>query len=126
QTKQPKLETIAYVNEAELQAKAGKLDEALALYQQTLQLDASNGDNSATAADWFAYGRFLDESGFPEKLAYACLVKAESAAKMAEKSPLPESAQGTLAKLEKHLGPVGASIRRNPEPALQEAIQLRR
>lgn len=126
QTKQPKLETIAYVNEAALQAKAGKLDEALALYQQTLQLDASNGDNSATAADWFAYGRFLDESGFSERLAYACLVKAESAAKLAAKSPLPDSAPVTLAKLEKHLGPVAASVRRDPEPALQEAIQLRR
>jgi len=126
QTKQPKLETIAYVNEAELQARAGKLDEALALYQKTVKLDASNGDDSATAADWFAYGRFLDESGFSEKLTYACLVKAESAAKMAAKSPLPESAAVTLAKLERHLGPVAASIRRNPEPALQEAMQLRR
>ncbi len=126
QTKQPKLESVADVNQAGLQANAGKLDEALVLYQRTLQLDASNGDNAATAADWFAYGQFLNESGFPERLAYACLVKAESTAKLASKSPLPDSVTTTTARLEKRLGPVSASIRRNPEPALQEAIQLRR
>ncbi len=126
ETKQPKLETIAYVNEADLQSKAGKLDQALRLYQQALQLDASNGDDSASASDWFAYGRFLDDSGFPEKLAYACLVKAETAAKLAGKSPLPSSAAVTRAKMEKHLGPIAGSVQRNPEPALQEAIRLRR
>jgi tetratricopeptide (TPR) repeat protein len=126
QTKQPKLESIAYLNEADLQAKGGKLDEALTLYQRTLELDAANGDNSATAADWYSYGRFLDQSGFPEKLAYACLVKAESTAKLAEKSPLPEAAAVTRAKIEKQLGPVAASVRRDPEPALHEAMQLRR
>ena len=126
QTKLPKLESVAAVNEAELQAKAGKLDEALALYQKTLQLDASNGDNSASALDWFAYGRFLDESGFSERLAYACLLKAQAVAKTSSKSPLPELAVETTSRLEKQLGPAAASVRRNPEPLLQEAIQLRR
>jgi len=126
QTKLPRLESVAAVNEAELQAKAGKLDEALALYQKTLQLDASNGDNAASAMDWFAYGRFLDESGFSERLAYACLLKAQTAAKTTSKSPLPESVVATTSRLEKHLGPAAVSVRRNPEPLLQEAIQLRR
>ncbi len=126
QTRLPKLESVAAVNEAELQARAGKLDEALELYQKTLQLDASNGDDSASAMDWFAYGRFLDESGFPEKLAYACLLKAQAVAKTTSKSPLPESVIGTTSRLEKHLGPAAVSVRRNPEPLWQEAIQLRR
>ena len=126
QTKLPKLESVAAVNEAELQAKAGKLDEALALYQKTLQLDASNGDNSASALDWFAYGRFLDESGFSERLAYACLLKAQAVAKTTSKSPLPELVVEATARLEKQLGPAGSSVRRDPEPVLQEAIQLRR
>lgn len=126
QTRLAKLESVAAVNEAELQAKAGKLDEALALYQRTLQLDASNGDNSASALDWFAYGRFLDESGFSEQLAYACLLKAQAVAKTASESPLPESAVATTSRLERHLGPAAVSVRRNPERLLQEAIQLRR
>ena len=120
------LAASAEVHRGQILRDAGKLDEALTLYQRTLELDATNGDNSATAADWFSYGHFLDQSGFPEKLAYACLVKAESTAKLAEKSPLPEAAAITRAKLEKQIGPVATSIRRNPEPALQEAMQLRR
>ena len=50
QTRQTKLESVADVNEAALQAKAGKLDDALQLYQHALQLDTSIGDNSASAA----------------------------------------------------------------------------
>jgi tetratricopeptide (TPR) repeat protein len=126
QTKLPKLESVADVNEAELQARAGKLDEALDLYQKTLQLDASNGDDSASAMDWFAYGRFLDESGFSEKLAYACLLKAQAVAKTTSKSPLPESVVAATLRIEKQLGPAAVSVRHNPEPLLQEAIQLRR
>jgi len=126
QTKLPKLESVAAVNEAELQAKAGKLDEALELYQKTLRLDASNGDNSASALDWFAYGGFLEESGFSERLTYACLLKAQAVAKTTSKSPLPESVGVTTARLEKQLGPAAVSVRRNPEPLLQAAIQLRR
>ena len=126
QTKLPKLESVAAVNQAELQAKAGKLDEALALYQKTLQLDASNGDASASTMDWFAYGRFLDESGFSEQLAYACLLKAQALGRVNTKSPLPDSLAATTARLEKQLGPAAASVRRNPEPLWQEAIQLRR
>ena len=43
QTKQAKLESIADVNEAAIQADAGKLDEALELYQHALRLDDSIG-----------------------------------------------------------------------------------
>ena len=78
QTRQTKLESVADVNEAALQAKAGRWTDALHLYQQALRLDDSIGDNSARAEDWFAYGRFLDDAGFPARLAYACIVKSES------------------------------------------------
>ena len=71
QTRQPKLESVADVNEAALQSKSGKLDDALRLYQQALRLDDSIADASASAEDWFAYGRFLDDAGFPARLAYA-------------------------------------------------------
>ena len=59
--------------------KTGTLDEALQLYQRALRLDDSLSDTNASAEDWFAYGRFLEDAGFPARLAYACLVKSESA-----------------------------------------------
>jgi tetratricopeptide (TPR) repeat protein len=126
QTKQPKLESIAAVNEASLLAKIGRLDDALHLYQRALQLDTETSDTEAAAVDWFAYSRFLDESGFSDRLAYACLLKAESEAKLASKSPLPESVTNIRAKLEKRLGGSANSIRRDPEPSLQQALTLRR
>ena len=78
QTGQGKLESVADVNDAALQTKTGKLDEALLLYQNALQLDHSLGDNGDSAQDWLAYGRFLDDAGFPVRLAYACIVKSET------------------------------------------------
>ena len=126
QTGQAKLESVADVNEAELQSKAGKLDDALRLYQRALQLDQSAGDNSASAQDWLVYGRFLDDMGFPSRLAYASFTKAENLAQSLPDSSVPESLVAARKKIEKKLGPEAAQIRRDPEPALQEALALRR
>lgn len=125
QTQQPKLESVAYVNEAALHAKAGKPDEALQLYQHALHLDQSVGDDNASAQDWYAYSRFLDDAGLPARLAYACVVKSVALA------PLPKDASSdprtaSRAQLEKKLGPAAAAIRRNPEAALREALSFRR
>ena len=124
QTRQPKLESLADVNEAELQSKSGKLDEALQLYQHALQLDKGVGDDNATAQDWQAYGRFLDDAGFPPRLAYACALKAESLTHELH-GPSPVSAVTTQS-LEKRLGAAAAAVRRDPEPVLKEALALRR
>lgn len=126
QTGNSNLESIAAVNEAELQAASGKLDEAMQLYQRALQIDNSIGDKGAGAVDWFAYGRFLDQAGFSEKLVYACMVKAELIAQSLPKSPLPSSVTATRQQVEKRLGAAAADVRRNPDPALQEALTLRR
>jgi tetratricopeptide (TPR) repeat protein len=126
QTNQPKLESIAEVNAAELQARAGKLDDALQLYQHALQLDDSVGDPSASADDWLAYGRFLDASGFPPRLAYACMVKSESLRQRLPDSNAPDLPTQTRAQLEKQVGTEAAAIRRHPDRALQQALVLRR
>jgi tetratricopeptide (TPR) repeat protein len=123
QTKQPRLESLADVNEAALQAKAGRLSEALPLYQHALQLDESTSDSSAGGEDWLTYGRFLDEAGFSARLAYACVVRSETLTKTgkadgAKQSPVAES-------LEKRLGATAGVIRRDPEPVLAEALKLR-
>jgi tetratricopeptide (TPR) repeat protein len=125
QTKQPKLESIADVNEAALQADAGKLDLALELYQHALQLDDSIGDEASGAEDWLAYGRFLDNAGFPARLAYACFVKSGLENTLADPSRrefLAHASKGA----ESRVGSEAAAIRHNPDPVLREALALRR
>ncbi len=126
QTRQAKLESVADVNEADLEAKAGKLDEALSLYQNALRLDRSTGDDSASAQDWLAYGRFLDDAGFPARLAYASLLKSESIAPSDAKSNVPPSAVALRQQIGKRLGAEANAIRRDPQPLLQQALALRR
>jgi len=126
QTKQTKLESIANVNEAAIQGDAGKLGMALQLYQHALQLDDSIGDRTSSAEDWLAYGRFLDNAGFPARLVYACLVKSEKL-----QNALPDASQRQLLadasrRAERRVGSEAAIIRRDPEPVLREALALRR
>ena len=75
--------------------------------------------------DWLAYGRFLDNAGFPARLAYACFVKSGL------ENALPDASQREfLANATKHaesrIGSDAAAIRRNPDPVLREAVALRR
>jgi tetratricopeptide (TPR) repeat protein len=126
QTHQPRLESVADVNEAALQSKAGKLTEALQLYQQALQLDKSSDDDRASATDWYIYGRFLDDSGFSARLAYACIVKSESLTRSLSNPAVPDEVTALRKQLENKLGATAAPVRRDPEPVLQEALALRR
>jgi tetratricopeptide (TPR) repeat protein len=124
QTQQSQLESVAAVNEAELQAKSGKLADALHLYQRALQLDESVGDSTAYAQDWLAYGKFLDDSGFPARLAYSCFVKSERL-----KDPLPNPEQQQLradaAKLAaRRAGSEAAAVRRNLDLSVRQALAL--
>jgi tetratricopeptide (TPR) repeat protein len=126
ETKQSKLESIANVNEAALKAEAGRVGDALRLYQHALQLDDAIGDRTSSAEDWFAYGRFLDHAQFPARLVYACLVKAESL-----EDSIPDASQRKLladatGQAEKRVGSEAGAIRRNLDPGLQEALALRR
>jgi tetratricopeptide (TPR) repeat protein len=120
-----KLESLADVNEAQLQAKAGMMGQALPLYQRALQLDDWSGDKAAAAEDWLAYGRLLDAAGFSARVAYACLIKSEKLRPSAAQA-VPDSLAATRKLLEKKLGAEAAAIRRDPEPAAQEALALRR
>jgi len=126
QTRQAKLESVADVNEAELQSKAGKLDEALRLYQQALRIDDSIADTSASAQDWYAYGRFLNDAGFQPRLSYACMVKSESLMHSLANPAVPASLAAARQQIEKRVGATAAAVRRDPEPALREALALRR
>jgi tetratricopeptide (TPR) repeat protein len=126
QTKMTRLESLADVNEADLHARGGKLDDALELYQHAVRLDDSIGDKEAGAADWASYGRFLDDAGFPPRLAYACIVKAQSEAQSLPNLSLPDPIQLIQSKLQKELGATAHIIRGNPDPVLEEALTVRR
>jgi tetratricopeptide (TPR) repeat protein len=126
QTGQVKLESVADVNEAVVQAKAGKLTDALQLYQQALQLDTWAADNGAAAEDWLAYARFLNNAGFPPRLAYACILKSEELSSALANPAVPDSPVAERKQLEKRLGAQATSVRNDPEPALREALLLRR
>jgi hypothetical protein len=126
ETKQSKLESIAEVNEAALKADAGRVGDALRLYQHALQLDDAIGDRTSSAEDWFAYGRFLEHAQFPARLVYACLVKAESLEDF-----IPDTSQRKLlaeaaGQAEKRVATEAGAIRRNLDPGLQEALALHR
>jgi tetratricopeptide (TPR) repeat protein len=123
QTHQPKLQSVADVNEAAVQAKAGRWSAALPLYQEALRLDASVNDDAASAQDWLAFGVFLDNAGYPPRLAYACLVKSQ---KVRATMPANEDpAKGLRAPLEKSLGATAGAIARDPQAAAAEALELR-
>jgi tetratricopeptide (TPR) repeat protein len=126
QTKQTKLESIANVNEAALQADAGKLGQALQLYQHALQLDESISDRTSSAEDWLAYAQFLDGAGFPARLVYACLVKSEML-----QDALPDASQRKFLvdaskRAGSRVGPQAVAIRRDPNQVVREALALRR
>jgi tetratricopeptide (TPR) repeat protein len=124
QARQPKLQSVATVNEAALDAGNGKLGEALTLYQSALRLDESAGDQAASAQDWLAYGQFLEQSHFPARLVYACYVKSSSL----DRSYLNEAQRNFLseasARAARSAGTMAAAIRRDPEALAQEALSL--
>lgn len=126
QTGQARLESVADINEAALQGKAGKLSDALQLYQHALQLDESINDSKASAQDWFAYGHFLEDAGFPARLAYACVVKSENLVRSSADRKFLESVEQAKKRLGTRLGVEAAALQRDPEPALREARLVRR
>jgi tetratricopeptide (TPR) repeat protein len=126
QTRQDKLESIANVNEAALQGEAGKVDEALQLYQHALQLDQSTGDRVATAEDWSAYGHFLAGAGFPARFSYASFLESSVL-----QDPLPDASQQQLranatAQAARQAGSEVSAIRRHLDLNVRDALALRR
>lgn len=125
ETRDPKLQSIADIDEAVLQAKAGRVSAALPLYQEALRIDNSLQDASAGAEDWLTYAQFLDNSGFPPRLAYACVMKSHEIRKAMSGPQADDPAIAFRKSLEKRLGHSADAIRTDPDPLLAEALQLR-
>jgi tetratricopeptide (TPR) repeat protein len=123
ETHQPRIESVASVNQAMLESKSGKVSDALSLFQNALRLDRSGSDSGAEAADWQTYAAFLSQQGYSKKLAYAALVRSDEISHDSYLPPAP--ALPLRAELESSLGKDAAMIRKNPGPLLEQALQLR-
>lgn len=126
QTGQTKLESVADLNEAALDGSDGKMNDALRLYQHALELDDAIGDRTAGAQDWLAYGKFLDQGGFPARLVYACFVRSSVLGNSTLDTPRRQLLADASQQAAKRTGPEASKIRRDPQLILEEALALRR
>jgi tetratricopeptide (TPR) repeat protein len=120
-----KLQSVAYINEAVLQSKAGRISAALPLYQEALRIDGTMHDASAASEDWLTYAQFLDNAGFAPRLAYACLMKSHEIRKIMSGAQADDPATAMRQSLEKRLGKSADAIRNDPDPVVAEALRLR-
>jgi tetratricopeptide (TPR) repeat protein len=123
QVGQKRLESLASIAEAGLEAKQKKVPEALHLYQHALTLDRSADDRRSEADDWYSYALFLRGAGFPPRLAYACLVRSESLMQSFKDSSELQNVALVRDEVGSKLS-AQAVLRRNPQPALEEALTL--
>jgi tetratricopeptide (TPR) repeat protein len=117
------LESLALVHLAELQEKQGDSAAAAQSYQRALTLDAPLVDPRSTASDWVNYGQFLRRQGRPERLVYACFLRAEE---LLRTSPGTELSVVTNARAETEasLGREAVSVRGHRDAILSEALHL--
>ena len=119
-----RLESFAAIGGAQLEAALNNRADALRLYQRALKLDGPLNDPRSEAADWYGYAVFLRSAGFPERLAYACLLKSESLLKSLKDAPDMNSVVEAREELGKQLAAEADAIRRNPKPAIDDALDL--
>jgi tetratricopeptide (TPR) repeat protein len=119
-TKEPKLESLGSVSEATLQTRLGNNQLAQQLYQRALFLDDSARDLESERADLYDYASFLHTAGFPARLAYAVLLRAEALQQPGTK--FPEGSDQLRKSLEQQLGSSAAELRRDSKAALSEAL----
>ena len=118
------MESLAIVHQAELQEGVGRSAQAAELFQRALAIDAGYDDPPSVAADWAEYGQFLRRHGQPERLSFACFLRAEELLRNS-----PGSERDTMVKLrtdsEARLGAAGAAaVRRQLDAALKEAASI--
>lgn len=124
QVGEKKLESLARVGEAGLEFQQKKIAPALQLYQRALTLDRDIGDANSEAADWYSYGLFLRDAGFPPRLAYACLVRSESVTQSLNNGLEGANVARARQEIEGKLASQAQAIRRDPQPLLEEALKL--
>src|SRR6266513_249183 len=76
----PALESLALVHLADFEERQESAVAAASAYQRALAIDASLSDPTSAGSDWFNYAQFLDRRHLPERLVFACLLRAEELA----------------------------------------------
>jgi len=125
ETGEKSLQSLALSSAAELKASQRRTADALKLYQRALTLDATLSEPRTEAVDWYNYGLFLRDTGFPSRLSYACLAKSEELMK-----PIKEAAEIKLVSraredLSKKDPSVAKLNQQNLQEALNEALHLK-
>jgi tetratricopeptide (TPR) repeat protein len=124
QTNERRLESFAAIGGAQLEATLQNKSDALRLYQRALKLDGALNDPRSEAADWYGYGLFLRDADFPAPLAYACLLKSESLMKSLKDAPDMKALVAAREDIGKKLDGKADAVRRNPQPAIEQALAL--
>src|SRR5262249_19459083 len=110
---------------ADLHDKEGDIAGAAGSYQLALVLDAGLSDPRSAAVDWLNYGQFLHRRHQPERLAFACFLKAEELLSATPDSGRELSAvREARAESEARLGRAAATVRRNLQETAHEAATL--
>jgi Tfp pilus assembly protein PilF len=112
-----KLESLALVHRADLQARNGDAAAAAQSYQRGLALDSKSGDASAEALDWFNYGQFLRRQNAPDELIYASFLHAENLLNGAAGSELA-TIQTARRQVESKMGAKAAAVAQGNLPSL--------
>ena len=117
------LESLALVHQAELQEKQGDAAGAAQSYQRALAVDAALSDARGAASDWLNYGQFLRRQRQPERLVFACMLRAES---LLSATPGDELSAVVQARTESQarLGRDAAAVRSKSEGLATEALSL--
>ena len=118
-----KLESLALVHRADLQARNSDAATAAQSYQRALVLDAKNGDTPATALDWFNYGQFLRRQNAPDELVYASLLHAENLLSGASGSALA-TVQTARRQIESKMGAKAAAVAQETCPICSRTPQI--
>ena len=119
-----KLESLALVHRADLQARIGDAAAGAQSLQRGLALDAQTGDTQAAALDWFNYGQFLRGHDAPDELAYAAFLHAENLLSGASGSELA-TVQTARRQVEGKMGAKAAAVAQKDLAAqLQRAMNF--
>jgi tetratricopeptide (TPR) repeat protein len=117
------LQSLAFAHRAELQEKLGDHAAAAQSFQSALALDNSLSDARGTAIDWLNYGQFLRRQHQPERLVFACMLRAEELLSVTPGEALFAVTQ-TRAESEARLGREAAAVRRISKALAMEALSL--
>jgi len=124
QTGEKRLESLASIEEAGLEAEQKRIPDALRLYQGALSLDRTTDDRRSEADDWYSYALFLRDGGFAPRLVYACLVRSEFLLQSFKDAPELKDVALARGEAESKLAVQSDMLRRDPQPALEEALNL--